>query len=449
VNTVATASAVSAFEAFYTATRDNQVAGVTRLLNGDHADAEDVVQQAMMELYIAWPTVARQAGWLTTACDRKVWKRWSGRSRAPLPLEAAAHLPGMDPDPSEHAVQRDRLRAVAEVLSSTEMAIFQAIANGYTLAQIADARSTTVAQLRTTIQRARHRLDATPAGPVESEEDVLAYCLSRLERLPSRQRDVATWAFWGTKPDAIASRLGISANTARVNLHHAKRALAQMPGAPAPELIDALIRTLRDRVTLDRSTAQLLRAAARGEQEAWTHIVDDYHRLVWSVPRSLGLSAADAADVSQIVWLRLVENLDAIRDPDQLAGWLATVARRESLRLRRRNRQHGEPPEAPAELTASGSTDRPENAGPDRLAEDIDGTELWKAFSALPTKSRNLLRVVAVAPQTSHEHVVATALGMRVSAVGPARDRAIQQLKRNLTALEASSRKTATSTAEA
>ena len=73
-----------------------------------------------------------------------------------------------------------------------------------------------------------------------------------------------------------------------------------------------------------------------GDQDAWEAIVDRFSGLVWATARAHRLSRADAADVAQTTWLRLVENLDRIRDPERLGGWLATTARRESLRAIRR-----------------------------------------------------------------------------------------------------------------
>lgn len=86
--------------------------------------------------------------------------------------------------------------------------------------------------------------------------------------------------------------------------------------------------------------SELMRAAGDGDQAAWNAIVDRFSGLVWSVARAHRLSGAEAADVTQTTWLRLVENLDRISDPDRLGGWLATVARRECLRhLRLRGRE--------------------------------------------------------------------------------------------------------------
>src|SRR6266516_3266327 len=81
---------------------------------------------------------------------------------------------------------------------------------------------------------------------------------------------------------------------------------------------------------------ELLQAAAGGDQDAWGRLVDRYSRLVWAVARGHRLSQADAADVTQATWLRLVEHLDRIKEPERLGAWLATTARHESLRVIRR-----------------------------------------------------------------------------------------------------------------
>src|SRR5215475_11652312 len=90
---------------------------------------------------------------------------------------------------------------------------------------------------------------------------------------------------------------------------------------------------------METDHAELVRAAADGDAAAWNTIIDRYAGLVWTVARGLDLSAADAADVSQTTWLRLVENLHTIREPAGLGAWLATTARREALVMLRKRRE--------------------------------------------------------------------------------------------------------------
>ena len=84
----------------------------------------------------------------------------------------------------------------------------------------------------------------------------------------------------------------------------------------------------------DEDTRGLVNAAVNGDQAAWDRLVERFSGRVWSVTRSLGLSDDDAAEVSQAVWLRLVEQLARI-DPDGLGAWLADTTRREAERRSR------------------------------------------------------------------------------------------------------------------
>ncbi len=79
--------------------------------------------------------------------------------------------------------------------------------------------------------------------------------------------------------------------------------------------------------------AQLVARAADGDSAAWDEIVRSLGPLVRGVARGFRLSQADADDVVQTTWLRLVEHIGRVRQPAALAGWLATTARRESLRV--------------------------------------------------------------------------------------------------------------------
>lgn len=173
------------------------------------------------------------------------------------------------------------------------------------------------------------------------------------------------------------------------------------------------------------SVAGLVAAAAGGDQEAWDELVERYGRLVWAVARSHRLSDADAADVSQTTWLRLVEHLDQVHDPERLAGWLATTARRESLRVLRFARR-----EVPF-------LDEPEESGSHDLDPEVqavardEGAQLWAAYDGLSEKCRALLRVVAVSPLGSYAEISA-ALGIAVGSIGPTRSRCLDQLRAKL-----------------
>ena len=77
----------------------------------------------------------------------------------------------------------------------------------------------------------------------------------------------------------------------------------------------------------------LILGCKKGEARAWRRVLDRYERLVFSIPRSYGLSREDAADVSQLTFGILVQSLDTLTEESNLGAWLATVARRHTWRL--------------------------------------------------------------------------------------------------------------------
>ena len=169
-------------------------------------------------------------------------------------------------------------------------------------------------------------------------------------------------------------------------------------------------------------TASLLARAAQGDQRAWDQLVDGHTRLLWAVARSFRLDAADANDVVQTTWLRLVEHLDRIEDPSRLVGWLVTTARREAMRVLRRSGRERPAPEDFMVDKADGS--QPVDAD---LLLDERNAALWHAYEQLGDKCRQLLRVAVYEPQAYEE--ISAALGMPIGSIGPTRRRCLTQLK--------------------
>lgn len=66
--------------------------------------------------------------------------------------------------------------------------------------------------------------------------------------------------------------------------------------------------------------ADLLVAAAAGDQDAWAALVDRFSAAMWASARAYDLGQADADDAVQAAWLRLVENLPYIESPPGSAG---------------------------------------------------------------------------------------------------------------------------------
>ena len=172
--------------------------------------------------------------------------------------------------------------------------------------------------------------------------------------------------------------------------------------------------------------ATLLRAASEGDQEAWNAITDRFTSLLWSVARSYRLGSDDAEDVVQNTWLRLLENLTRIDNPEALPGWLATTARREALGiLRRRGRTVlTRDEDLGVDLADPASTDLDS-----ALLEDERDVELWASFAKLPERCQQLLRVLMAVDRPVYAEVSA-AFDMPIGSIGPTRMRCLERLRK-------------------
>ncbi|MGX5653424.1 RNA polymerase sigma factor [Geodermatophilus nigrescens] len=172
----------------------------------------------------------------------------------------------------------------------------------------------------------------------------------------------------------------------------------------------------------DDAVAALVARALAGDSSAWDRLVERFTPLVLSIVRRNRLQDAEAQDVVQTVWLRLVEHLGAVREPRALPGWIATTARNECSHVTR-----GRPPVPSADLDAHGPADG--SPGPDRdLLEGERHEALLAALSELPERQRRLLLLLIEDPPVPYEEV-SRRLGMPIGSIGPTRARAIARIR--------------------
>jgi RNA polymerase sigma factor (sigma-70 family) len=166
---------------------------------------------------------------------------------------------------------------------------------------------------------------------------------------------------------------------------------------------------------------ELLALAKSGDQTAWSELVDRFGQMVWSIARSFRLDEAAAKDVSQTVWLRLVENIERIDDPERLPGWLATTARREALRVQGLRDRF-----VPTEFEYDVPDEQPSLES--MLIEDEAAREVVAAFETISEDCRQLLRLLTTDPPLSYEEI-SELVDRPIGSLGPTRARCIERLK--------------------
>lgn len=180
-----------------------------------------------------------------------------------------------------------------------------------------------------------------------------------------------------------------------------------------------LIRSIPDDV--DQSIGLLVGAAAGGDENAWRSIVDRFARLVWFCIRPFGLDEGTAEDVFQTVWLRLAEHLGRIRQPEALASWLATTARREAIKVSQ-SRARQMPMDIEWEQVDLSA--QPEDA----FLDKEEKSEILKAYSQLSRSCRELLGLLVASPDLSYDEV-ARVLDLPRGSLGPTRARCLDRLR--------------------
>jgi len=168
----------------------------------------------------------------------------------------------------------------------------------------------------------------------------------------------------------------------------------------------------------------LVAAAVGHDDEAWNELVRRFAPLVASTMRRYRLSAADAQDVSQFVWLRLIEHLSGVREPAALPGWLSTTTRHECERHLRANYRSV----ATDPMTLE-PTDRAGETGIDEslLAEERRRA-LLEGLAELSAHQRDLLLMLSADPPYAYAEI-SSALSIPVGSIGPTRSRILARLR--------------------
>ena len=186
------------------------------------------------------------------------------------------------------------------------------------------------------------------------------------------------------------------------------------PPGPAHSPADSLVRDLVTR-------------ARNGDKQAWDALVERYAPLIWSICRRHRLGRADADDVGQSVWLRLVDQLDRVRDPAALPGWLATTTRRECVRIL----SAAQGPHATVyTLDVESIPDQRTGTTEQKLLAAERHAALREAFSQLPPQGKQLLALLIADPPTPYADISAQ-LGIPVGSIGPTRSRYLDKIRRH------------------
>jgi RNA polymerase sigma factor (sigma-70 family) len=167
------------------------------------------------------------------------------------------------------------------------------------------------------------------------------------------------------------------------------------------------------------SLTELVTLARDGDQEAWRQLVARIKNVIWKTVNGFRFGRGDAEDAFAATLFRLAEHIDGIREPERLAGWVATTARNESLAILRRNRRALALD--PTDAVTSGDHES-------RLVDDELKQAIHQSFQLLSEACQQLLRLLTTDPPIPYDEI-ATVLDMPMGSIGPNRQRCLERLR--------------------
>ena len=159
---------------------------------------------------------------------------------------------------------------------------------------------------------------------------------------------------------------------------------------------------------METQAGELVRAAALGDEAAFTELVARHHRDLLRVAYVICREPALAEDAAQAAWAIAWRRIGDVKDPTQIRGWLVAVAANEARQTMRSRRQTvHEISVGDVELA------RVPDVRSDPLADSISRSDLRRVLESLDPTDRALIALRYVAELSSDE--IGRALGMSSS----------------------------------
>jgi RNA polymerase sigma factor (sigma-70 family) len=175
------------------------------------------------------------------------------------------------------------------------------------------------------------------------------------------------------------------------------------------------------------SNSRLVEECVRGNEQAWSVLVDRYKNLLYAIPLRYGAPRQDAADIFQAVCLDLFHELPRIRDAEALQGWLIRVTTHKCYHWKRRQEPRGEDWEERNSELPSGA-----ELPPDVLME-LERQQLVRdAIAQLPERCREMIGLLFFQQPPLPYSAVAQKLQLATGSIGFIRGRCLKRLKQIL-----------------
>lgn len=182
----------------------------------------------------------------------------------------------------------------------------------------------------------------------------------------------------------------------------------------------------------DLSAELLIKRCLSGDEDGWQQFFDRYGRLIYATAIRFGFSTSESDEIFQEVSLEIVNSLATVKNPESLPSWLITVSRRTCIR---RFKQQKQPTISlddydPPDFTAI------DEAIIERVNRSEERVLLYRAMEKLGEKCQKLLTEIFFSDESISYAEVSVKLDMPIGSIGPTQKRCIDQLRKEVLAMQ-------------
>jgi RNA polymerase sigma factor (sigma-70 family) len=185
---------------------------------------------------------------------------------------------------------------------------------------------------------------------------------------------------------------------------------------------------------MSHSDAELIEAARACDEDAWEQIVGRYQPLINGISRRHRLAPDDVNDLSQYVWMQLLDHVHKLREPRALPGWIAaTTTHRCYEILRNHKRSVSVDPLVMGRFELAAATARKTNGdGPVGVDDDLlradERRAIRQGLAELTESQQELLSLLVADPPVPYSEI-SRRMRLPIGSIGPTRARLLKKLK--------------------
>jgi RNA polymerase sigma factor (sigma-70 family) len=181
----------------------------------------------------------------------------------------------------------------------------------------------------------------------------------------------------------------------------------------------------RERLWTDE---RLVAECRKGNQDAWSALIEKYKNLIFSVPIKFGLPREDAADIFQAVCLDLLSDLAQLREPRALPKWLMQMSFHKCLRWKKQRLVLFDDP-----FEIEGHPETSSEELPEEIMYQVQREQMLRdAIASLAPRCHRMIAMLFFESPARPYQQVAKELGIATGSIGFIRGRCLRILRQRL-----------------